>query len=179
MIMEINERKLLFLKWLIANYRHVNPSVNYLLQFLSTNQDLVKYIHFSEGVKYAPRGIYISFQETSQIPFIYYKDKLSYTLCEQAFHDIRLNNRQSKENFYLEINIPHLYQELYRFDVFADNPYIPENVIYLEQLERNLYQFSLDAKLLLLKKNLDRALEKHNFEEVSYYLNQIEKLKGE
>ena len=34
-----NERKRQFLKWLISNYQHSNRSVNYLLQFLSTNSE--------------------------------------------------------------------------------------------------------------------------------------------
>ncbi|MGO1677537.1 MAG: YpiB family protein, partial [Ruoffia tabacinasalis] len=42
--MERNERKRQFLKWLISNYQHSNPSVNYLLQFLSTNSELMNNI---------------------------------------------------------------------------------------------------------------------------------------
>lgn len=177
--MERNERKRQFLKWLTSNYQHSNPSVNYLLQFLSTNAELMNNIRFSEGAKYAPRGIYISFKPNTQLPFIYYKDQLSYTLSDQAFHDIRLNNKFSKLDFYVEVNIPHLYQELYRFDVFEDNPYVPENLQYLKQLEHDLYKISFETKLSLLKRDLNVALEKHDFDNASYILNQIEKLKGE
>ncbi|HBY89236.1 MAG TPA: hypothetical protein DEO37_02085 [Aerococcaceae bacterium] len=177
--MERNERKRQFLKWLISNYQHSNPSVNYLLQFLSTNSELMNNILFSEGAKYAPRGIYISFNSNTKLPFIYYKDQLSYTLSDQAFHDIRLNHRFSKQDFYVELDIPHLYQQLYRFDVFEDNPYIPGNLQFLVDLEDSLYQISLETKLSLLNKGLNTALEKYDFDKVSYYLTQIKKLKGE
>src|SRR5699024_12306449 len=95
--MERNERKRQFLKWLISNYQHSNPSVNYLLQFLSTNSELMNNILFTDGAKYASRGIYISFNTNTKLPFIYYKDQLSYTLRDQAFPDIRLNNRVFKQ----------------------------------------------------------------------------------
>lgn len=177
--MEKDERKRQFLLWLTTHYKHSNPSVNYLLHFLSTNSELMKYIKFSEGVKYSPRGIYISYQANSTLPFIYYKDKLSYTLSDQAFHDIRLNNKLYRHDFYVELNIPNLYQELFRFDIFEENPYVPENIRSLQELENNLYQIAIEAKLKILNKNLNKALQDHNFDEVTYYLSQIEKLKGE
>lgn len=177
--MEKDERKRQFLIWLTMHYKHSNASVNYLLTYLSNHVDMMKHIKFSDGVKYSPRGIYISYQSHSTLPFIYYKDKLSYTLSEQAFHDIRLNHRLYRHDFYIELNIPNLYQELYRFDIFEENPYVPENIRALQYLEDNLYQLAIEAKLNILNKNLNKALQDHNFDEVTYYLNQIEKLKGE
>lgn len=177
--MDMNKRKQQFLRWLVSNYDHKNPSVNFLIQFLSTHEDLMSHIRFSEDVKYAPRGIYISYQENSSLPFIYYKDQLSYTLSDQAFHDIRLNQRLYRQDFYIELNMPHMYQELYRFDIFEPNPYLPENIEAVQEMEEALYQITVEAKVKVLKKDLDKALEQHNFEEVNYFLNQIEKLKGE
>lgn len=177
--MDMNERKQQFIRWLLDNYKHSNPSVNYLLQFLSTHTEYLPKIRFSEAVKYAPRGIYISYQNNSPEPFIYYKDHFSYSLSDQAFHDLRLNNQFNKQDFYIEFNIPDLYKELYRFDVFEDNPYIPEDDKDLQKFERVLYELSFEAKVMNLKVELDKALEEHNFEEADFILKQIEILKGE
>lgn len=177
--MEKNERKRQFLIWLTTHYKHQNASVNYLLSFLSKHVDLMKYLKFSEGVKYAPRGIYISYQTHSTLPFIYYKDQLSYTLSDQAFHDIRLNHRLYRHDFYIELNIPSLYQELFRFDIFEENPFLPENIRALQNMEDQLHQLSIEAKLNILHQNLNKALIEHKFDEVTYYLSQIEKLKDD
>lgn len=177
--MEKNERKRQFLIWLTTHHKHKNASVNYLLSFLSKHIDLLEYLKFSEGVKYAPRGIYISYQTNSTLPFIYYKDQLSYTLSDQAFHDIRLNQRLYRHDFYIELNILNLYQELFRFDIFEENPFLPENIRALQNMEEQLQQLSIEAKLNLLHQNLNRALLEHKFDEVTYYLSQIEKLKDD
>ncbi|XJS11587.1 YpiB family protein [Aerococcaceae bacterium WGS1372] len=175
--MEKDERKRQFLLWLTMNFKHQNASVNYLLIYLSKHLELMKSLKFSEGAKYAPRGIYISYQTNSSLSFIYYKDQLSFTLSDQAFHDIRLNHRVYQNDFYVELNIPNSYQELYRFDIFEENPYVPENIRALKYLEDQLLQISIEAKLNILHQNLNKALLEHNFDEVTYYLSQIEKLK--
>lgn len=178
-IMDINERKIKFIRWILSNFQHANPSVNYLLEFLSSHKEYMPNIRFSEAVKYAPRGIYISYQNNSPIPFIYYKDQFSYTFSDQAFHDMRLNNKLAKDDFYFEFNIPNSYKELFLFDVFEENPYIPKDDKAQEDLEIELNNISINARITYLRQELDQALEKHNFEKASYILNEIESLKGE
>lgn len=174
-----NDRKRDFLHWLLDNYEHANPSVTYLLNVLLSNDDILKSVVFSEAAKYAPRGIYISYQDNSAVPFVYYKDQLSYTMSEQAFHDLRLNQRYDNHTFYLEFNIPHLYDMLYRYDVFEENPYLPERDNQSAILEDLLYDVSYKAKLRQVRIDLDQALETHDFEMAEYCLRLIELIQGE
>lgn len=174
-----NQRKRQFIDWLLNRYQHVNPAVTYLLNFLMTQPHVIDQIAFSEHVKYAPRGIYISYQNHTTVPFVYYKDQLSYTQCEQAFHDIRLNMQFEKKTYYVELNIPDMYQQLYQWDVFDENPYLPQDDDLIASTESQLERLSIEANILHLKEKMDVSLEKHQFEEVSYYLKQIELLRGE
>ena len=43
----------------------------------------------------------------------------------------------------------------------------------------HLERLSIEATIKQLSKKLDGALDKHQFEQVSYYLKQIEQLRGE
>lgn len=177
--MNINDRKLKFIRWILSNYQHANPSVNFLLEYLSSHEEYLSQIHFSEAVKYAPRGIYISYQNNSPLPFIYYKDQFSYTFSDQAFHDMRLNNKLNKQDFYIEFNIPNSYEELFHFDVFEENPFLPQDNQTLNAFEAELTDISINAKIQYLRQELDLALERHNFEKASFILNEIESLKDE
>ncbi|MDO4775257.1 MAG: YpiB family protein [Aerococcaceae bacterium] len=174
-----NQRKRQFIQWLLANYQHVNPSVTYLLHYLMTQPHYIDSIAFSERVKYAPRGIYISYQNNTETPFMYFKDKLSYTLSEQAFHDLRLNQQFTKEIFYVEINIPEFYQQLYALDLFVENPYAPTDDEWEAQAEWTLRRISLVAEIKQLNQQLNQALEANDFELASLYLKQMEQRKGE
>lgn len=174
-----NQRKRQFIEWLLKRYQHVNPAVTYLLNYLMTEPHVIDQIAFSEHAKYAPRGIYISYQNHTTVPFVYYKDQLSYTQCEQAFHDMRLNLKFEKKMYYVELNIPDMYQQLYHWDVFDENPYLPQDDDLLALTEHQLERLSIEANILYLKEKMDASLEKHQFEEVSYYLKQIELLRGE
>ncbi|WP_153863168.1 YpiB family protein [Fundicoccus ignavus] len=174
-----NQRKRQFIEYLLQKYHHVNPTVTYLLNYLKTQPNTMDSIIFTENVKYAPRGIYISYQQSTQVPFVYYKDQLSYTMCEQAFHDIRLNSKFNQQKFYLELNIPDYFQQLYYLDIFEENPFLPENEELIQSTDVHLERLSIEANIQQLSRKLDAALEKHQFEEVSYYLKQIEQLRGE
>lgn len=174
-----NQRKRKFLQWLLSSYKHVNPSVTYLLNFLMTQPNLIDTIAFSEHVKYAPRGIYISYQQNTAVPFVYFKEKLSYTLSEQAFHDLRLNQQFSNETFYLEVNIPDYFQQLYALDLFVENPFAPEDENLDLQAEHELKKICLEAEIVQLNQKLNSALEENDFETASICLKQIEQRKGE
>lgn len=174
-----NQRKRQFIDYILQKYHHVNPTVTYLLNFLKTQPEIINYVVFTENVKYTPRGIYISYKQNTQVPFVYYKDQLSYTLCEQAFHDIRLNTKFEQEKFYLEFNTPDYFQQLYYLDIFEENPFMPQNDDLILKTDVHLERLSIEATIKQLSKKLDSALERHQFEQVSYYLKQIEQLRGE
>lgn len=174
-----NQRKREFLKWLLNNYHHENPSVDYLLNYLMTQPDIISIISFSDKVKDTPRGIYISFQNNDKQSFVYYKDHLKYTSSDQAFHDLRFSHRFADDVFYIEVDIPDMYQKLYYFDVFDENPYKKNQANDLnEELDNKLNEISHSTGIKMLKQEIDRALDNNQFEKVEYYLTQLEKLRG-
>lgn len=177
-MLHYNQRKRQFLQWVLERYRHEDPAVTYLLQFLMTQPDYIEHIVFSEQVKYAPRGIYISYQTNTAVPFVYFKDKLSYTRSEQAFHDIRLNQLFTKETFYIELNIPDFYAQLYARDLFTENPYAPVDETLVTSLDSALYQMSYQVELRHLNEQLNMALEERDFEAANQLAQRIEQLKG-
>lgn len=174
-----NQRKRQFIDYVLQKYHHVNPTVTYLLNFLKTQPDIINSIVFTENVKYTPRGIYVSYQQNTQVPFVYYKDQLSYTLCEQAFHDIRLSTKFENQIFYLEFNTPDYFQQLYYLDIFEENPFMPQDDELILKTDAHLERLSIEATIQQLNKKLDGALDKHQFEQVNYYWKQIEQLRGE
>lgn len=179
MMINRNQRKRQFLDWLIKHFKHQNPVVNQFLYFLMTEPNCIQYITFTEQSHYTPRGIYISYHTKSNQPFVYYKDFRKYTLCEQAFHDFRLNYQVNRDQFYLEIDIPNVYAVLYKFDIFEENPYLPKDEQFEENTDVFLEQLTLDVQIKIWRQKIDEGLSKHNYEQVEYYLQLIEKAKGE
>lgn len=174
-----NQRKRQFIQWLLAHYQHANPAVTYLLHYLMTQPNYINQIAFSEHVKYAPRGIYISYEQNTPMPFAYYKDKRSYTLSEQAFHDLRLNQQFAKEMFYVEINIPDYYAQLYALDLFEENPFMPVDSEWEYQAEMSIHRIQLVAEINHLNQQLNQALEENDFDFAAECLRQMEQRKGE
>lgn len=174
-----NQRKRQFIQWLLQHFRHNNPVVDQFLHFLMTEPNCIQYITFTEASHYTPRGIYISYKTRTDTPFMYYKYHRQYTKCEQAFHDFRLNMQISKEQFYIELDIPKVYQVLSEFDVFEENPYLPQSIEKENQIEHLLSEVSSDVLMNYWRSQIDEGLANHNYEQVEYYLQLIEKKKGE
>lgn len=174
-----NQRKRQFLQWLLQHFRHNNPVVNQFIHYLMTEPNCVQYVTFTEAAHFSPRGIYISYRTQTDTPFMYYKQHRQFPLCEQAFHDFRLNAKMSKEQFYFEIDIPNVYSVLYQFDVFEENPYLPVPDDFEETNDEWLSDLSRDMQINFWRTKIDESLEQHNYEMVEYYLQLIEKAKGE
>lgn len=174
-----NQRKRQFLQWLLEHYKHNNPVVNQFLYFLMTEPNCIQYVTFTEESHYTPRGIYISYKTKTQYPFVYNKEFRKYTLCEQAFHDFRLNFQMNREQFYIEIDIPNIYAVLGMFDIFEENPYLENKQLLSPATEESLDALSLVAKHQYWRKMIDEGLSTHNYEQVEYYLQLLEREKGE
>ncbi|MGO4936912.1 YpiB family protein [Fundicoccus sp. Sow4_H7] len=173
-----NQMKREFLTQIVNRYEHVNPSVTYLMNYLIKQPNIMETIVFTDQVKYAPRGIYVSYQYNSAVPFIYYKNQRTYTNYEQAFHDLRLNMMYKKELFYLELNVPQYFQLAYVLDVFEENPFVPEDEDLLKNTNQTLNHLSTQAYIKYITQQLDEALDQHNYEQADYFVNLIEQLKG-
>ena len=113
------------------------------------------------------------------MPFRYYKEGKSYSSCEQAFHDLRLNTQGGQPvTFYIELNIPDYIATLYRYDLFTQPDYLPEDSAFLDQLEMRLTQVTRQVRRKQLKEQVDLALDQGAFDLVNQLLNQLEELEG-
>lgn len=177
--MASNENKRQFIEWLIKNFKHVHPTVNFLMKYLASHPELLDRIEFSDASKYAPNGLFISYQENPMNPFVYYKGPHKYTDSNQAFHDIRLNQLRDDITYYIELDIPNYYQEVFSFDIYKNNPYIPAEDHQLDQLDYYLTQLSSQTKLKDLEQQFDQAIERSSFEEAEALLKQIHAIRGE
>lgn len=174
-----NQRKRQFLQWLLHHFKHNDPVVNHFLQFLMTEPNGIQYVSFTESCDYTPRGIYISYLTHTDKPFVYYKNHRQFQLCEQAFHDFRLNMQITKEQFYIEIDIPRIYAVLYEFNIFEENPYLPVEEDRLVEAEAWLDALAQNTQIKVWREKIDEGLAAHNYEQVEYYLQLIEKTKGD
>lgn len=173
----MNEKRQ-FIQWLLENYRHENPGVDFLLDYISQDPSLLKYVEFTDQASYAPRALYVSYLLDAHQPFVYYKDHKSFVLSDQAFHDIRLNSQGQKEVFFIEIDIPNIYEALMSFGILADNPYRPQDQGYEAGLDDMLNQWSLTGQTHFLKKSMDTALDEKDYALAEALLNRLENIRG-
>lgn len=172
-----NQRKRQFLQWLLQHFKHADIQVNQLIRYLMSEPNGIEYVVFTEASHYTPRGIYISYKTKTDRPFVYYKDHLQYSSCEQAFHDFRLNTKINRAPYYFEIDIPNVYLVMSEFDVFEDNPYLPEDQGLEQVLSQGLDLLSYQVQVKKWRELIDEGLLSKNYEQVEYYLQLLEKEK--
>ena len=80
--------------------------------------------------------------------------------------------------FYIELNIPDYIATLYRYDLFTQPDYLPEDRTFLDQLEMGLTQVTRQVRRKQLKEQVDLALDQGAFDLVNQLLNQLEELEG-
>lgn len=172
-----NQRKREFLNYVLKNYKHVDPSVNYLLEYLATEPDIITHVIFSDQASYAPLGVVISYEVNTTEPFSYYKNQKRYSMVEQAYHDLRLNQFSPKD-FYFELYIPDYYDLTMKYDIFQENPYFNE-----PELEKDtdmfLSRLELEANIEQKKKLLNKLLDEKDYEKANELLVKLEELRGE
>lgn len=167
------QRKQELLLSIMQHYRHVDFSVIYLLNVIYRDPVYMNKMVFSEQVQHAPRGLYFSFGEDDEHPFVYYKHQMAFYDSEQAFHDLRINRRYS-DRFYLEFDIPNYLPILYEFGLFEENPHLPHDLQAKERINANLLAINQEVQFLGLQDQIDAALEARNYDEVERLLEMRE-----
>ncbi|TCS93378.1 ReoY family proteolytic degradation factor [Hazenella coriacea] len=166
-----------FIGWFLDRYELKIKQAAFLLNYLSSNQELLKRVHFVDNAQNLSKSMILSATCSNMIPFKFIKNKRVGTDVEAAFYDIR--------------TYPHedLYIELY----FKDRAACPEYAAVLEvnpMEKHDLVQdhlLSLFAEMLLdqavrefqqqeLYKKIDDALatgDKQTFLQLSEQWNKI------
>lgn len=169
--------KIRYIDWLLSHFLHPNPSVNYLLVFIKSQSTLLNLVAFSEAAKTAPRGIYIAFNNHSDHNFRYYKDQRIYTDCEQAFHDLRLNQRKEEHTVYIEIDNEHARDQMLYLNVFEENPYFHGSSFNAQAFNQQLDVFSQQVNLQRLLSEMNLALDQGDREKFEVLSAQWETIK--
>jgi len=95
-VVKISEKKH-FIRWFLHKYELQNREAEWLLQYLSTNDQLLERVHFIDSFKNLPKTILMSATCVQMTPFKFYKNKNVTSDVEKAFMDI--HNHPSEDIF--------------------------------------------------------------------------------
>lgn len=157
-----------FVRWFLKNYQLKRRECVWILNYLLSNDELLKHIRFVEEAHYCPRGMVMSTVESTGVPFRFYKGNVMTADAEKSFHDLRLNE---KEDMYLQLNFPNIPPSTQYLAVLEENPYMPETLLVSEK-DRLLAEEMLSSSLLVFQQEkllaqIDEALDKGD--EIRFY----------
>lgn len=78
-----------FIRWFLNRYELQKKEAAWLLEFLSSNEQLLAHVHFVENIRKLSKTIIISTKCSKMIPFRFTKNRRVGTDVETAFYDIR------------------------------------------------------------------------------------------
>ncbi|WP_068672012.1 ReoY family proteolytic degradation factor [Oceanobacillus sp. Castelsardo] len=169
-----------FIQWFLKNYQLKKRESVWILNYILNHQQVLNKVHFVRDVKFCPRGIVITSQCSSEVPFRFYKDHLVTTDAEKTFHDIRMNQ---DENLYIQLNFSKSHQHSYYASVTEENPFVPDDY-FVTKKDRLLAKKLLDKtvfeyKKKILQQKIDHALDEldqERFIKLSNELNKLEEM---
>lgn len=168
-----------FIRWFLKNFQLKKREGVWILNYLLTEDALLKNVRFVEDAHYSERGIIMSSVDHDGVPFRYYRGKMMTQDAEKCFHDLRLNH---KGEFFIQINFPNAYSYINYIAVVERNPYLPnelpknlhDELTMLQVVENSLY-VQQETKLL---QQIDEALDsgdKESFFQLSKTLETLRK----
>lgn len=149
-----------FVRWFLKNYQLKRRECVWILNYLLSNDELLKHIRFVEEAHYCPRAMVMSTVESTGVPFRFYKGNVMTADAEKSFHDLRLNE---KEDMYLQLNFPNIPPSTQYLAVLEENPFMPETLLVNEK-DRLLAEEMLSTSLLVFQQEkllaqIDEALD--------------------
>lgn len=150
-----------FVRWFLKNYQLKRRECVWILNYLLSNDELLKHIRFVEEAHYCPRAMVMSTVESTGVPFRFYKGNVMTADAEKSFHDLRLNE---KEDMYLQLNFPNIPPSTQYLAVLEENPYMPDT-LHVSEKDRLLAEEMLSNSLLVFQQEkllaqIDEALDK-------------------
>ncbi|MCK0472106.1 ReoY family proteolytic degradation factor [Halalkalibacter sp. APA_J-10(15)] len=178
-MISISEKKE-FLKQFLAEFELKRRECTWLLNFLMSDDDLMKYVHFVEKAAHTPKGLIISAKGVDHLPFSFHKQHHVTTDTEKAFHDIRLNQ---SEDVYIELHFRGANRYSPFLTVLEENPYVPDDVELTKAydkaatfiLQRSLISYRRER----LTREIDHALDKKDQDRFKMLLMELKKLDEE
>ncbi|AEO93822.1 gp577 [Bacillus phage G] len=144
----ISDKKV-FIRWVLKNYQLKRRECVWILNYLLSNDELLQKIRFvDDGASYCSRGIVMSAVDSTGTPFRYYKDNIMTADAEKAFHDMRLDAKET----YIQLNTGEKALSKQYLAVLEENPHMPE-IIQINEEERSEVESLLSNSLIDFQKN--------------------------
>lgn len=172
-----NYEKKTFIKWFLKNYQLKRREGVWILNYLLTDDELLKNVHFVEDAHFCPRAIVMSSVDHRGIPFRYYKGNVMTNDAEKSFHDLRMN---TTDEVFIQINFTNVPPQMNYIAVLEQNPHVPPNMSSTEydritaqaMIDDSLFQYQLQTLLQQIDEALD-AGDKELFFKLSEALQQM------
>lgn len=151
----------------------------WILNYILNHRQVLEKVHFVRDVKFCPRGIVITSQCSSEVPFRFYKNHLVTTDADKSFHDIRLNQN---EELYIQLNFSKSHQHSYYASILEENPYVPNDYFVTKKdkllAKKILDQTVFDYRKKSLQIKIDQALDELDQEKFIELSNQLKELES-
>ena len=146
-----------FIRWFLKNFQLKKREGVWILNYLLSEDALLRNVHFVEDAHYTERGIIMSSVDDEGVPFRYYRGKMMTQDAEKCFHDLRLN---SQDHFYIQMNFPGAYTYINYLAVVEQNPFVPTNVPVSMQDEMTVVQVVENSLFLQQEEKLLQQIDK-------------------
>lgn len=156
-----------FIRSFLDHYELKKRECIWLLNYLASDDDLLRNVHFIRHAEYCPKAIIMSTRCTQDVPFQYFKKHVMTVEPEKAFHDIRLYR---EEALYIQLNFKNYHLDPELAAVLEENPFYDEQISdsYAEVASKVVReaekQFERDNLLRLVDMALDAEDEQWFYE---------------
>lgn len=140
-----------FIRWFLKNFQLKKREGVWILNYLLSEDAILRNVHFVEDAHYTERGIIMSSVEHEGVPFRYYRGKVMTQDAEKCFHDLRLN---PQDHFYIQINFPGAYTYINYLSVVERNPFVPHNVPLTMKDEMTVVQLIENSLFIQQEENI-------------------------
>lgn len=169
-----NLNKRYFINMLLTKYKFKTRESEEILLYLLTDDILLNNTHFVDNITKCSRAISLSTTCVANKPFSFYKANINNTNGLQAYHDLRLNN---KEPLYIKVNFSDRYNLLYQ-TVLEKNPHL---ISYesQENIRDDLDSLLFKQQQHNIRHQIDLALDKNDKEQFISLSNKLNNLMNE
>lgn len=166
------KRKKRFLKWMKQNFYIEEEELEWFLQDLIDDEQLLTKLHFVRDIKHCPKGMIISTSGVSGLSFLFFKGEVYTEDIYTAYHELQLYR---DEAFFIKVDLPHYLQNSLYSSLLEDeiNDKINDRVI-ADQLLTHLLE---EGQIERIESAINRALDERNYKQFIQLSNKLKQLK--
>lgn len=166
-------QKKYFLKWIKENFYLEEEELDWFLEDLIEDDQLLEKLHFVQDIEHCPKGIIITSSGIQSLSFLFFKGGVYTEDVYTAYHELQLYR---EEAFFIKVNLPNIYDHrLYHALLEDDMMEKEKDEKIADQL---LSQLLLEGKVKRVETAINQALDDgdvHRFKELSNQLIQLKK----